>query len=205
MTWKVRHQGSPQAIEGLSLAQVADGLRDGLWEPTDEVLGPGDRAWAAIENHPQLEELAADIEPPPAKPHEDQTKLDMNPLIDVALVLLIFFIITATYDTIRKVLDVPGTTGQDVQGALQVTEAQVAQTMIRVEARQQAGKLALKVEDRPTRLEELEKVLKEYAGKSQRAELLIDAVGVDWGTLVGIQDAAKGAGMQRAYYLKQKQ
>lgn len=204
MNWKVRHQGSPQAIEGLTLPQVAEGLRDGLWEVTDEVQGPGDRGWSAIETHPQLEEVAADIEPPPPRPHEDETKLDMNPLIDVALVLLIFFIITATYDTIRKVLDVPGTSSQDVKGALQITEKEVAQMMVRVEARHKDGKVQIKVEDKPIKLEELERTLKDYAGKSHRSELLIDAIGVDWGTLVAIQDAAKGAGMHRAYYLKQK-
>ena len=205
MSWKIRHEGSPQAIEGLTLPQVVEGLRDGQWEPTDEVQGPGDRAWTAIERHPQLEEIVADFEPPPPKQHEDETKLDMNPLIDVALVLLIFFIITATYDTMRKALDVPSMTASDVKGPLTVTEARVSEAMIRIEARQQAGKPVIKVEDRLVKLADLKQVLKEYAGKSSRTEVLIDAVGVDWGTLVAIQDAAKGAGMQRAYYLKQKQ
>ena len=84
------------------------------------------------------------------------------------------------------------------------TEDQVAQVMIRVQARQQAGQPVILVEDRPVKLADLEKALKEYAGKGGKTELLIDAVGVDWGTLVAIQDAAKGAGLQRAYYLKQK-
>lgn len=205
MTWKIRHEGSPQAIEGLTLPQVVEGLGDGLWEPTDEVLGPGDKGWTAIETHPQLAEIVADIEPPPPKFHEDETKLDMNPLIDVALVLLIFFMITASYDSIRKTLDMAGTSSQDVKGALQIKEEEVARLMIRIEARQKDGKAVFKVEDEPIKPEELEKTLKYYAAKSKRTELLIDAVGVNWETLVAIQDAAKGAGMQRAYYLKHKQ
>ena len=62
MTWKVRHQGSPQSVEGLTLAQVVEGLQDGLWEPTDEVMGPQDKDWVAIENHPQLAEVAMAVE-----------------------------------------------------------------------------------------------------------------------------------------------
>ena len=29
-----------------------------LWEPTDEVQGPGETAWTAIESHPQFADLA---------------------------------------------------------------------------------------------------------------------------------------------------
>ena len=45
MSWKIRHEGSPRSIEGLSLQAVVDGLQDGLWEPTDEVMGPQDPQW----------------------------------------------------------------------------------------------------------------------------------------------------------------
>ena len=68
MSWKVRHEGSPQFVQGLTLAQVVEGLRDGQWELTDEVMGPGDSAWVAIESHPQLAEVAEDLQPPPRGP-----------------------------------------------------------------------------------------------------------------------------------------
>src|SRR5260370_30512233 len=97
MNWKIRHEGSPKAVEDLTLPEVLEGLQDGLWEPTDEVMGPDDQAWIAIENHPQLEEVAADLELPPGPSHHDETHLDMTPLIDVCLVLLIFFILTTSY------------------------------------------------------------------------------------------------------------
>src|SRR5438876_853497 len=60
MSWKIRHEGSPRSIECSSLQQVVEGLQDGLWEPTDEVMGPQDQQWTAIENHPQLAEIARD-------------------------------------------------------------------------------------------------------------------------------------------------
>ena len=52
MSWKIRHEGSPDAVEGLSLAEVVEGLQDGRWEPTDEVMGPEDAEWVPIPEVP---------------------------------------------------------------------------------------------------------------------------------------------------------
>src|SRR5690348_13026470 len=107
MGWRVRHQGSPKSKELPGPVEVLEGLRDGHFEATDEVMGPGDLARQPLESHPTFAEAVADLEEPPPRPHPDESRLDMNPLIDVALVLLIFFILTTTYDAIRKVLELP--------------------------------------------------------------------------------------------------
>ena len=60
MSWKIRHEGSPKFLQGLTLAQVVAGLRDGQWAPTDEVMGPQDSASVPIEDHPQLLTAAGD-------------------------------------------------------------------------------------------------------------------------------------------------
>jgi biopolymer transport protein ExbD len=201
-TWKVRHEGSPQSIDGLSFEQVADGLRDGLWEPTDEVMGPEESNWVAIENHPQLAETAADIEPPPPPQHDDETRLDMNPLIDVALVLLVFFILTTTYETIRKVIDAPGTAlQQDKNSSLPKIDAEKAKRMVKVKAYKENGKTTIEVEGQPVEEKDLERVLSRWIS-DQRNEVLIDAKDVEWGTLVAIQDAAKGAGAVKGHFLR---
>ena len=106
-TWKIRHEGSPRSVDNLTLAQILEGLQDGLWEATDEVMGPNDAAWVAIENHPQLAEVAADLEPPPQRTYDDETRLDMNALIDVCLVLLIFFMLITSYAVLQKRLEQP--------------------------------------------------------------------------------------------------
>src|SRR6266851_8382043 len=135
MTWKIRHQGSPKSIEGLTLAEIVEGLRDGLWEPTDEVMGPDDLQWTSIENHPQLADLALDIDPQPPTYHEDETRLDMTPLIDVTLVLLIFFILTTSYAALQKMLDAPGASSKKAEGLLVLTDQQVRDLMIKVQVR----------------------------------------------------------------------
>src|SRR5437667_12334724 len=96
MTWKIRHEGSPRSVEGLSAAQVVEGLQDGQWETTDEVMGPQDRNWVAIESHPVFADVAAEIEPPPPRTHEAETRPDLNPVIAVCPALLMFLLLTTT-------------------------------------------------------------------------------------------------------------
>src|SRR5690349_1993750 len=150
MSWKIRHQGSPRSIEGLNLPQVVEGLQDGLWETTDEIMGPQDKQWVAIENHPQLEELVAEMEEAKGPAPEEETRLDMNPLIDVSLVLLVFFILTTSYAALQKVLEMPDLTAQDVQKKIiSRPKAMVEKFTIRVQTRQENGKTVIRVEDKP--------------------------------------------------------
>jgi biopolymer transport protein ExbD len=199
MTWKIRHEGSPRSIEGLTLANVVEGLQDGLWEPTDEVMGPGDAAWVAIENHPQLEELAADMEPPPPAQHPDETHLDMNPLIDVCLVLLIFFILTTSYAALQKVLDMPSPRA-NIEGAPVWEQKKVDEFTIKVVARQENGRPVIKVEGRVVEVPNLVAEIQRWMKERRVNNLFIDAAGVDWATVVHIQDAAKGARINRVFY-----
>jgi biopolymer transport protein ExbD len=205
MSWQIRHQGSPRSVPGLSLAEVIEGLQDGYWEPTDEVMGPDDSDWETIENHPALAEIAADLEPPPPKLHEDETRLDMNPLIDVALVLLIFFILTTSYAALQKVIDMPVNSAKKVDSPLRVVpQALVKELMVKVEARMKDGEKVIKVEDEVVDERHLRSVLNRFVKGSRRTNLLIDAKGVDLGTVVTIQDAAKGAGFEMVYLLTEQ-
>jgi biopolymer transport protein ExbD len=204
MNWKIRHEGSPQSVEGLTPAEIVEGLQDGAWEPTDEVMGPGDRQWVAIENHPQFEEVVADLEPPPSSVHEDEARLDMNPLIDVALVLLIFFMLITSYVALQKVLEM-NYTAQDPDGKIiRVLNKQLYDLTIKVKALEEDGKPVIYVEDTKVDPDSLMQELRSYVRKTQKTHVLIDAQNVDWGTVVMIQDAAKGAGIDRAYLLNKR-
>lgn len=205
MTWKVRHEGSPQAVEGLNLEQIVEGLREGHWEVTDEVQGPDESQWTALENHPQLAELAADIEPEQPTQRHEETHLDMNPLIDVCLVLLVFFILTTTYESIRKVLEMPASRADSKTGVRKVDQKTVDQLMVRLKTFKQDGKTVILVENNPVEFDHLLPVLSRYVSDTKKTELLIDAKDVEWGTLIGIQDAAKEAGFHKAHYLRPPQ
>jgi biopolymer transport protein ExbD len=201
MTWRIRHEGSPRAVEGLSLADVLEGLQDGLWEPTDEVMGPLDHDWVALENHPQFADIALDLEPHPPRHYDDETHLDFNPLIDVCLVLLIFFILTTSYAALQKVLPMPGVSTQAIKAPPVFTQEQVKQFMIEVVARQEDGKPVIRVEKQIVDPENLVAAISQWVKKERKNELLIDAAGVEWGVVVAIQDAAKGADIQKVHLL----
>jgi biopolymer transport protein ExbD len=197
MSWKVRHQGSPVALGDLTLAQVAEGLGDGRWEPTDEVMGPNDAEWVPIESHPQLAEAAAELEPPPPRHYDDETRLDMNALIDVCLVLLIFFILTTSYAILQKRLEAPGVSADRI-GPPVVTKEKVQQQMIAVRVRMENGKPVIRVEDKVVEPDALEAELYRFVKATTKTQLLLEHDDdVPEGVVVAVLDAAKGAGMEK--------
>jgi biopolymer transport protein ExbD len=202
MRFSVRHEGSPRAVAGLPASAVLTDLRDGRWEPTDEVRGDGEAEWTPLEEHPRFAEAAAEVAPPPKKIHVDETRLDMNPLIDVALVLLIFFILTTTYETVRKVLDMPGVTPQ--AGKIRpITPQEAKKLTIMVHARQQSGQPAIKIENTPVALEELDAALRRAVADSKKTTVLLDAApDVDYGVVVAVMDAARGAGVTKTLFVQ---
>lgn len=200
MSWKIRHEGSPTAVE-LTDEQLQEELLDGHWEPTDEVLGPGETQWQAIENHPALTEIAADMEPLPPKSYDDETRLDMNALIDVCLVLLVFFILTTSVAALQQRLDAP--TPDSSRPALpRYTKEKVAQQMIHVKATQEGERTVLRVEDQVIDPNRLVAEFRRYVRSTGKTELLLEHDdNVPQETVVHIIDAAKGAGMDRVRLL----
>lgn len=215
MAWQVRHQGSPRAVQNLTAEQIADGLRDGVWEPTDEVMGPGDNTWTAIETHPQFAELADELEPPETIHHAAATSLDMTALIDVCLVLLIFFILTTTYATaVQKVVPMATVQAQEGKKARLVSREQL-RYMIRVEADlDRAGKPVVHVENQKVDVlteegmldgDRLRDALQRYVrGGDGKTEIILDARQISWGTVIAIQDAARSAGVRKVHHLLRK-
>jgi biopolymer transport protein ExbD len=211
VSWKIRHQGSPQT-RALTLPQIVEGLRDGVWEPTDEVLGPGEAAWSAIENHPQLADVAAELEQPPPR-RDDETHLDMTALIDVCLVLLIFFMMTTTYAVaVQKTVPLPTLKEEQKKKNIRMVRPdQVRQQMVRIDAKLDTkGKPVILVENRKVNVlnadetvdaEKLRDEMLPYTrGTPRRDEVLLDAEGVTWGLVVAVQDAARSAGVRMIHY-----
>jgi len=200
VSWTVRHAGSPQSVSGLTSAAVRSGLADGRWETTDEVRPDSGGEWEALETHRDFAETAAAVNPPPRHEPEDESRLDMNPLIDVSLVLLIFFILTTTYETIRKVLDMPGATKSSANA--KTTADKLKEVVIRVEARSLGGRPVFKIENEVIAPDQLFAKLNEYSRSSGKKQVLLDAQGVDWGTVVQIMDAARAAGIEKTLLQK---
>lgn len=194
--WNVRHEGSPQSADGLTADDVLEGVKEGVWEPSDQVMGPDDPDWQRLEQHPVFAQAMADYEPPPPKHPEDETRLDMNPLIDVALVLLIFFILTTTYEELRKEFNPPAAERENKQGKT-TTDSELKKTSIRVTASMENGQPVFRVEGEVVAEKDLEAKFIEYKEKAGHNVLAMDVdAQVPWKAVVAIQDAAAGAKFQ---------
>jgi biopolymer transport protein ExbD len=212
MSWKLRHEGSPSILDGLTPGQIAKGLEDGHWGPTDEVMGPTDTGWIPIEVHPAFANLVADLEPPEPAAHEDETHIDMTPLIDVCLVLLIFAILSITYKKVaeQKVVPQAEATSQSVSGPPKVTKAKVQEFMISVKVRQEkrggSEVTVYEVENEPVEREALVGALAKYVKNSRKTDVLIDhGPRVPFGAVFAVQDAARGAGCNKVLTLVPKE
>jgi len=197
--WKVRHEGSPEHVE-MPLAVLQQGLADGDWELTDEVMGPADTAWRPVEEHPVLEDLAAEIEEPPPAPHEEEANLDMTAMIDVCMVLLIFTILTTTVAAIQKQLEAP-TAEQNKARVKVITKDKLAEQMIHVVAKVVNGETVVKVEDKEVPLAQLGGELRRYATATKTSLLLEHDDFVPQDVVIQIIDKAKGAGLDRVHML----
>jgi biopolymer transport protein ExbD len=205
MSWCIRHEGSPQAVEGLSAQQVLEGMADGLWESTDEVKGPSDPGWVALEAHPTFAEAAAEIEPRPDQHYDDETHLDMTALIDVCLVLLIFFILTTSYAALQGQLDSPEVDADGIPIKRIKDPNKIPDTMIHVVVTMEEGKPVIRVQGSVVEMNNLTAELYKRGSSTRSRELLLDVEPkVPHGTTVGIQDAAKGAEMTKILRLVKK-
>lgn len=195
--WQVRKEGSPEVYALPTPAAVITAMRDGNFVPADEVKGPGDTAFQPLETHPTFAEAALDVEPPPAEAADD-THLDMNPLIDVCLVLLIFFILTITYASLERALDVPDDTPDD-KGAQQETKFdtlkdRVFLVIVKMDGEKPVIKIGIPgaMKEVPRANDKLFDAIK-AATETGRKEMLIDIEkDVPWGVETDILDAAKG-------------
>jgi biopolymer transport protein ExbD len=198
--WSVRHAGSAESVDGLTADDVVDGVKEDIWDPSDEVMGPDDLEWVPLDQHPVFAQAMADYEPPPPKHPEDETRLDMNPLIDVALVLLIFFMLTTTYEELRKEFE-PPTPERKEQGKTTTTD-ELKKIAVRVSARMENDQPVYRVENEVVTEKDLEAKFKEHKD-AQHDKLAMDVdPSVPWKSVIAIQDAAAGAKFQEIIRLR---
>ena len=216
--WKVRHEGSPVASHDLTFEQVMQALLEGRFSPVDEVKGPNDADWKTIEDHPAFAETCADMDLPAPKVEEDESKLDMNALIDVCLVLLVFFILTTSYASLQKIMEAASAQANAKRGARPVKQAEVESAMIYCLVKQtkdektgterttisiEKTEVQLPDPERMSRRDYQEQVrvavarelTKTIGAANKRTLLLEHDRAVPHGVIVAIQDAAKTAHM----------
>jgi biopolymer transport protein ExbD len=196
MNWKVRHEGSPEWVER-TLPELERGLADGVWETTDEVQEPGATGWLAFEAHPHFAEACEELEAPPKPAHADESHLDMNALIDVTMVLLIFFILTTSVAALQKRIEAPTVEKDKKAGVRVLTKDDVEKQTVHVKAHVVDGKTVILVEGKPAELQTLAAELKKYATKTKTSLLLEMDGDITQDEMVQIIDKAKVAGLDK--------
>jgi len=190
MVYRFRIAGTAGPIRQLSEADILRGLQEEVFDPVDEVLNPATEEWIALEDHPRFAEIVETLQADDEPPAEDATHLDMNPLIDVCLVLLVFFILTTAYVTLEKVLELPKFKAGDVSNVRQIKPVQVQQTMIVVNLERRNADDVILVEGNVILPQDLMKTLARIAAATKKTEMLLNVKGVRWGTFVAAVDAA---------------
>jgi biopolymer transport protein ExbD len=204
-TWHIRREGADVSSELPSAQAVVDGLRDGVWGAEDEVRGPGESKWTGLEDHPQFAEVVAELEPPKAPP-EDEARLDMNPLIDVALVLLIFFILTTSYATLRRAIDLPEAPSDDKGQAKTQRTEDIKDRVFKVKLFMgDSNAVMVQIEEKTVPLADAEREITAAVKGTGKREMYLDvASDVPWGAEALIYDIAKGLEVRQIYLANKK-
>ena len=171
------------------------------------VEGPQDLEWVSIENHPDFADLVATLEALTPPKIEEETRLDMNPLIDVSLVLLIFFILSTTYEELRKELPSPPVNQKDDghQGIKPMKKEEVTKQAISVTVATEGGKSTYTVAGTPATANDLQEVLAAKMKESGLRRVAVDALpGATFAAFVTFQDAATGAGVEEILRIDRK-
>jgi biopolymer transport protein ExbD len=202
--WMVRVAGEPPRILD-NPHQVLEGLRDGDWETADEVRGPAEQFWKPIEDHPTFADAVAEMGPEPPEP-ADETHLDMNPLIDVALVLLVFFILTATVSSLRRTIDVPSPPAEDSASRKPPEIKDVEDRIFRVQILMDSEeKPVITIDKRAIVFERVEQEIAETVKTTGRKEMLLKASDdVPWEVFVQVQGAANKGGVRTIHIPSKK-
>jgi biopolymer transport protein ExbD len=192
--WQVRLQGVAEPLALTEPVKVLEGLRDGTWEPSDEVKGPADADWQAIEDHPTFADAVAEMGPPPPHP-VDETTLDMNPLIDVSLVLLIFFILTTSYSTMKRVLALPPVPPEDKASKKQDRNP-LEDRVFRVKVSMDGERPVVTLDGTGVDPAKLNEAIKDHMRSTGKKEMHLSVTDdVFWEYEAKVHDAAKGAGV----------
>ena len=106
MNWERRDSHSTLIEGGLTTEVIRNGLFRGSFTPEDWVRLEGEREWRQLVTIDEFAGCVTGSRRRRIRPAEEDDALDMTPMIDCTFLLLIFFMITASFH-LQKGLDFP--------------------------------------------------------------------------------------------------
>ena len=193
--WRFRRQGEDGPGRAVSQEKLFEAIAQGALEYADEVCGPNESCWLAVDDHPNTSEhLTPRPVLPPQESEEGET--DMTPMIDVIFQLIIFFMIAATF-TVQKVMDMPNAEEDLEQTATTIQELEDDHVLVKITEDGQ-----IHIQSEPVEQADLEARLSEVASQKKSAELIMD---VDDNAVhdlvVQVLDAARGANIEKVLFV----
>jgi len=190
--WDLRNHDSDSKSILLESIEIQDLIVSGLISINDEIRKEGETTWKTFLDYPEFDDtfsVKSSIK------HDEDENIDMNALIDVCLVLLVFFILLTSYAKLVQHLEAAKTNPDSKIPSITTTQAdQKTKVVIKTEA----GKTLFYINEQVVESENLSTALKASARKLKSKDLILFySDDVPYQAVISIQDAARAADFQQ--------
>ncbi len=190
--WDLRNHDSDSKSILLDSIEIQDLIVSGLISINDEIRKEGETTWKTFLDYPEFDDtfsIKSSIK------HDEDENIDMNALIDVCLVLLVFFILLTSYAKLVQHLEAAKTNPDSKIPSITTTQAdQKTKVVIKTEA----GKTLFYINEQVVESENLTTALKASALKLKSKDLILFySDDVPYQAVISIQDAARAADFQQ--------
>ncbi len=190
--WDLRNHDSDSKSILLESIEIQDLIVSGLISINDEIRKEGETTWKTFLDYPEFDDtfsVKSSIK------HDEDENIDMNALIDVCLVLLVFFILLTSYAKLVQHLEAAKTNPDSKIPSITTTQAdQKTKVVIKTEA----GKTLFYINEQVIESENLTTALKASARKLKSKDMILFySDDVPYQAVISIQDAARAADFQQ--------
>ena len=190
--WDLRNHDSDSKSILFESIEIQDLIVSGLISINDEIRKEGETTWKTFLDYPEFDDtfsVKSSIK------HDEDENIDMNALIDVCLVLLVFFILLTSYAKLVQHLEAAKTNPDSKIPSITTTQAdQKTKVVIKTEA----GKTLFYINEQVVESENLSTALKASARKLKSKDLILFySDDVPYQAVISIQDAARAADFQQ--------
>ena len=190
--WDLRNHDSDSKSILLESIEIQNLIVSGLISINDEIRKEGETAWKTLLDYTEFDDafsVKSSIK------HDEDENIDMNALIDVCLVLLVFFILLTSYAKLVQHLEAAKTNPDSKIPSITTTQAdQKTKVVIKTEA----GKTLFYINEQVVESENLTTALKASARKLKSKDLILFySDDVPYQAVISIQDAARAADFQQ--------